>query len=341
MSPFSLRFLLIVSSLIVSFSYGVVGYGVEEIEAEDTVEDVPEYYQVGGGVSEALQRIEARLNQVLNKEWSEVTSTSSESEDVMEEEEAVEEEAVEEEAVEEEAVEEEAVEEEAVEEEAVEEEAVEEEVAVEDEALDKDYQKVVLENRSLRNFLTTSYNDFDAIQASLPNKLTGCNFWRNLACGVEIAAATAACVVDGVTEGSSAFVSCEEAFLGSNTCTICLGSSLPSTDVDIATIEAGQLPEMMSGNKMMKAVLSTAHAYKAASTLVSGSAQLVSVSPDETCPVAKWLVCTPVLAVAYAECLHNPVMGITFGECIREAVGLIDESCLSCCTPAISFMQHL
>jgi len=341
MSPFSLRFLLIVSSLIVSFSYGVVGYGVEEIEAEDTVEDVPEYYQVGGGVSEALQRIEARLNQVLNKEWSEVTSTSSESEDVMEEEEAVEEEAVEEEAVEEEAVEEEAVEEEAVEEEAVEEEAVEEEVAVEDEALDKDYQKVVLENRSLRNFLTTSYNDFDAIQASLPNKLTGCNFWRNLACGVEIAAATAACVVDGVTEGSSAFVSCEEAFLGSNTCTICLGSSLPSTDVDIATIEAGQLPEMMSGNKMMKAVLSTAHAYKAASTLVSGSAQLVDVSPDETCPVAKWLVCTPALAVAYAECLHNPVMGITFGECIREAVGLIDESCLPCCTPAISFMQHL
>jgi len=341
MSPFSLRFLLIVSSLIVSFSYGVVGYGVEEIEAEDTVEDVPEYYQVGGGVSEALQRIEARLNQVLNKEWSEVTSTSSESEDVMEEEEAVEEEAVEEEAVEEEAVEEEAVEEEAVEEEAVEEEAVEEEVAVEDEALDKDYQKVVLENRSLRNFLTTSYNDFDAIQASLPNKLTGCNFWRNLACGVEIAAATAACVVDGVTEGSSAFVSCEEAFLGSNTCTICLGSSLPSTDVDIATIEAGQLPEIMSGNKMMKAVLSTVHAYKAASTLVSGSAQLVDVSPDETCPVSKWLICTPVLAVAYAECLHNPVMGITFGECIREAVGLIDESCLPCCTPAISFMQHL
>jgi len=315
MSPFSLRFLLIVGSLIVSFSYGVVGYGVEEMEAEDTVEDVPEYYQVGGGVSEALQRIEARLNQVFNKEWSEVTSTSSESEDVMEEEEAVEEEAVEEEAVEEE--------------------------AVEEEALDKDYQKVVLENRSLRKFLTTSYNDFDAIQASLPNKLTGCNFWRNLACGVEIAAATAACVVDGVTEGSSAFVSCEEAFLGSNTCTICLGSSLPTTDVDIATIEAGQLPEIMSGNKMMKAVLSTAHAYKAASTLVSGSAQLVDVSPDDTCPVAKWLFCTPALAVAYAECLHNPVIGITFGECIREAVGLIDESCLPCCTPAISFMQHL
>jgi len=221
-------------------------------------------------------------------------------------------------------------------------EAVEE--VVKEEAPDKDHQLIVLENRSLRNFLTTSVADFEEIQASLPNNLMGCNFWKTLGCSVEIAAASAACVAAGIPDGEAAFLPCEIAFLGaSSACVSCLTSVLPPSDLssDIPVIEAGQLPEMISGNKMMKAVLSTAHAYKAASTLVSGSAQLCSASADHICPVSKWLVCAPIHAVAYAGCLHNPVIGITFDECVRAAVGLIDESCLPCCTPAISFMQHL
>jgi len=229
------------------------------------------------------------------------------------------------------------------EDEAIEEESVEDET-VKEEALNKDLQLIVLENRSLRKFLTTSVTEYEAFQASLPNKLMGCNFWKTVGCATAIAAASAFCVASGIPDGEITFIPCEVEFLGAaSPCVSCLTSVLPPTDLstDIPTIEAGQVPEIVSGNKMMKAVLSTAHAYKVASTLVSGSAQLCSASADHTCPVSKWLICAPVHAVAYAGCLHNPVIGITFDECVRLAVGSIDESCLPCCTPAISFMQHL
>jgi len=233
--------------------------------------------------------------------------------------------------------------EEAVDEEFLEEESVEDE-AMKEEALDKDHRLIVLENRSLRKFLTTSVADFEEIQASLPNKLKGCSFWQTVGCAAKIAAASAACVAFDIPDGEALFLPCEIAFLGaSSSCVPCLTSVLPPTELstDVPPLEDGQLPEIMSGNKMMKAVLSTAHAYKAASTLVSGSAQLCSASADHICPVGKWLRCTPVHAVAYAGCLANPVLGISFDDCVRAAVGRIDESCLPCSTPAISFMQHL